>query len=1049
MNLKDHVLYLKKIIKEAQIDPTLELEVLFKPSNNFPINKLTFDNLIKRIKGISGIKLQNNSELLDIYLEDKDNLRYTVIGNNAINQYCKTNNLVDLKKGTYSLMSKKNKQSYDIYEYNLRFNLKKEDILSISNDDLKNWYKFNKKFRYKKRISFKTKDKLFSFDLTLVKSSKTKKINESNYTLQKKDVKEYQKKFVIKPKGVVNFNKWWNSLYGDEQVQLKGRKREESIYTNTLQNSNVLNEELNCEIEIEYLGNKINYKDDYSNILNKFIVNIGIVLQSIQKSSFIISNSEIQKVQKEYEKIMKTYRFSAPQNITLELKHILSKNYADYSNILSIRRNYSVTEKADGERNLLIVLSDSKVYLINRKSEIKYLGCKLPKLEGTILDGELILKDKDNLNIVLFAVFDIYFYKNENLKNRILNRTEEDKKNKVKESRNEIMINIFNELDLKPDDKDSNIMMIKKKYYYSDNVIYDKIIDNEINKLKNNLSIMNKDSEEYKSTLDNINKLKSDTKIFNESNKVLNKEYIYKIDGLVFTPVNLIVNDEGDNKPIKFGGRWNKLFKWKPPEENTIDFRVTILKNDDNEDDIKYINHKGIITSYKTLLLHVGYDPKIHTKFNSCRVLNENLEYKEGYNDTPFRPNNPYVKNIEFSYIPIVNGNIFTENRNIIKNDMIVEFSYNPNDGDGFCWKPLRIRNNLTPNDFTTAINVWRTIHNPITKDMITSGNINIDFEEEIYYFNEKERKEMSTKSLADFHSFIKKRLIKSYSKNGNILLDVSCGRAGDVNHWLDSKLSKVVGIDYNRDNLENVNNGACNRILNMKMKKKNQLLDNIILIWGDSSRRYKDGSAGKDELNKYYLDVLYGNIDRELVTNSKLKLFYGLGMKGFDLISCQFSIHYFFENIVKLNMFLKNISDNLNINGKFIGTCLDGQKVFELLKKNESVARYKGKNELLWKIVKNYDSEDLINDDTCLSLPIDVYMSSIGKTTTEWLVNIDYLSSKCEEFGMRLVKKESFNEIFEEQIIKNKIKYGESNNMSSVLKEYSFLNMSFVFEKM
>ena len=204
---------------------------------------------------------------------------------------------------------------------------------------------------------------------------------------------------------------------------------------------------------------------------------------------------------------------------------------------------------------------------------------------------------------------------------------------------------------------------------------------------------------------------------------------------------------------------------------------------------------------------------------------------------------------------------------------------------------------------------------------MITTGNVE-GIEEEVYYFNEKDRKDISTKSLADFHSFIKKDLIKSNSDSGNNLLDVSCGRAGDLNHWIDSKLSMVVGIDFNRDNLENINTGACNRIINMKQTKSIELLKNMLFIWGDSSRRFKDGSAAKDDLNKYYLDVIYSNTDSVNVTNSKLKTFYGVGLKGFNLVSCQFSIHYFFESIIKLNMFLKNVSENLATNGVFIGTC-------------------------------------------------------------------------------------------------------------------------------
>ena len=53
----------------------------------------------------------------------------------------------------------------------------------------------------------------------------------------------------------------------------------------------------------------------------------------------------------------------------------------------------------------------------------------------------------------------------------------------------------------------------------------------------------------------------------------------------------------------------------------------------------------------------------------------------------------------------------------------IVECIYDPNETTIFKWKPLRIRDNLNPNDFVTATNVWNCIHNPVTLDMITTGN--------------------------------------------------------------------------------------------------------------------------------------------------------------------------------------------------------------------------------------------------------------------------------------------------------------------------------------
>ena len=72
-----------------------------------------------------------------------------------------------------------------------------------------------------------------------------------------------------------------------------------------------------------------------------------------------------------------------------------------------------------------------------------------------------------------------------------------------------------------------------------------------------------------------------------------------------------------------------------------------------------------------------------------------------------------------------------------------------------------------------------------------------------------------------------------------------------------------VFGLDVNRDNLENIGNGLCNRVLNMKGKGKSLLMDNILACWADSSKMLSNNAAGKDDLNKYYL-VVYGNIEKE-----------------------------------------------------------------------------------------------------------------------------------------------------------------------------------------
>ena len=57
-------------------------------------------------------------------------------------------------------------------------------------------------------------------------------------------------------------------------------------------------------------------------------------------------------------------------------------------------------------------------------------------------------------------------------------------------------------------------------------------------------------------------------------------------------------------------GSWKRLFKWKPLEEQSIDFYVEVVKNKDGSDSIfhKTIDISGIeqVICYKKLRLYVG-----------------------------------------------------------------------------------------------------------------------------------------------------------------------------------------------------------------------------------------------------------------------------------------------------------------------------------------------------------------------------------------------------------------------------------------------------------
>ena len=73
-------------------------------------------------------------------------------------------------------------------------------------------------------------------------------------------------------------------------------------------------------------------------------------------------------------------------------------------------------------------------------------------------------------------------------------------------------------------------------------------------------------------------------------------------------------------------------------------------------------------------------------------------------------------------------------------------------------------------------------------------------------------------------------------------------------------------------------------------------------------------------------IDILYDKktkIDKRYV--EVRKIYRGLAKSKFHIISCQFSLHYYFRDLTTLEGYLDNVVGNCKKNGYFIGCCYDG----------------------------------------------------------------------------------------------------------------------------
>ena len=974
----------------------LEFEVLFKSKNasvRKNIDRSGFENVIRRLKSL-GLKPVTHPDVLDISFRTScdsypSNIRVSINGLQSIRKYCSRNDLHSLGDEvtfTAKSIAKNHKDErikpLIINDYNLKFNLKYENtkLKSVFDDRrgiLDNWTRYYKSFRYKKRYSFKTST--LSIDLTIVKSS--------NYR--------------------------------------DGRP----VFTKTFLDSNVITNKPTYEIEIEFIGNEDSYDtDDFKKLLLEDMFNhIRYIYQALEDSFYITSANEKKRVLDEYHKLTNSWYFKAPLMITLEKNQVVKLN--DYTNIINIRKDYTVTDKADGIRNLLLFIPYNKssknceLYLINRQNNVKKLGIKAPaEYSYTIVDGELITKDINNKTIQLYMAFDIYYLKGESV--MPLNLIERvggfDHEGHLQQLLRELKPNLIK--------SENNPFVFDVKKFYFGNSLSDK---------------------------------KDDT-IFLRCRDILNKKhmegYPYHIDGLIFTPVQEGVWGKGDVPKKQL--RWESVFKWKPPEENSIDFLVKIENDKRGKDRIYSLQENNSIFTYKKCILHVGYDKDKHYNFNAFRIVNENPTYEAGYKPIKFMPNTPYIKESYITFIKTDNNLIFCEDGSQIKDNSIVEFKWL---GDELTkWGPLRVRNSKNPNALNTALNVWESIHNPVTEEMITSGKkILVDTDK--YYIRQKKRtrEELSTFRLQDFHNkYVKTKLLSQVSREGDTLLDVSVGKGGDLHKWVNMNLSFVLGQDISQDGLTDPTNGACVRYLNIKNTKKNY--PTVFFVWGDSHKRLSTGESALDNLNKYYLDVLYGNVDKDLVLNKHLNKNWAKAQDKFDIVSCQFAIHYFFKDRVTFDGFLQNIDDNVKLNGYFIGTCLDGIEVFSRLNKTSAGKigkRVANTKDFIWYINRKYNNITKFKTSDAakkffntlnaksLGMSIDVYIDSINSVYEEYLVNFKYLTKKLEQLGFELINSDNFSVLFD-KLNSETGSYGKALEMTKEEKDLSFLNRQFIFHR-
>ncbi len=1024
----------------------LELEVKFGTRGFRRITNINYNNVVKKLLSL-GFTLGPTENILRIFNQHIDaktgatkmhSVRSEIEGIGNISKYCKTNMVDDstvFEKKTYFNVGSETIYPVNTDEFNFRTSLQLEkrlsDKSSMVSKMVDDWSDNKKTFRYISRIALTHKDYPVKIDISIVKNSK-------------KSGRTYVPQYKMTDSGVLN-------SVENFEIEI----------------------EMNNEKILRILEGSVAEVDIVKIITQKLKKVIKFVLSGIQETNYPVSYDEQDAVLQDYMQILwnDSYKhgsrvypknFVGPSQYTLQMQNVVPTS--DDVDLPNIRKNYTVTEKADGDRKLMMIGSTGKVYFINTNMNVQFTGTKTVKdaLFNTIIDGEHILHDKTGKFINLYAAFDVYYINKRDV--RALGFVPSEKDDVQTNFRYPLLVNIINSLKLKSViGNGASPLRVKEKSFYAD----------------------------------------SETQtIFQACNTILemiNKGmYEYETDGLIFTPTDKGVGTDRIGKYIKpLKTTWDYSFKWKPPEFNTIDFLITVKKDTDGRDFIGNIFQDGTdtsaatqLTQYKTVILRVGYDERRHGYVNPClNLLNADFDTvgdkdaNEGYRPVQFFPTNPSdnkagICNILLETSPAGDKIMKTLENQVIDDNMIVEFRYIMDGKSGWKWQPLRVRYDKTAdlrtggknfgNAYHVANSNWYSIHTPITNEMIRTGaNIPNNVEDSDVYYNVKAGDSL-TRGLRDFHNkFVKKTLIMKTTSPGNTLIDLAVGKGGDMTKWISAKLKFVFGIDISRDNIQNRLDGACARYLNFK--KKFTKMPSALFVTGNSAVNIRNTDAIYTDKGKQITNAVFGKGAKDVKDLGKgVYSAYGIGEGGFDVCSIQFAIHYMFESAETLQNFLRNVSETTSKGGFFIGTSYDGRSIFKMLSRKDKGdgVSINDKDKKVWSVTKEYERAEFSDDESSVGYAINVYQESINKAQREYLVNYNYLTRIMENYGFIPISREDakgmglpsgigmFSDLYglmSEESEKNpslKREYKSALDMTANERKISFLNKYFIYKK-
>lgn len=343
-----------------------------------------------------------------------------------------------------------------------------------------------------------------------------------------------------------------------------------------------------------------------------------------------------------------------------------------------------------------------------------------------------------------------------------------------------------------------------------------------------------------------------------EEYKAITKVNPKRVDGFIF---------QYDGKYMN-----NNTYKWKPSSEMTIDFLF------------QQATHKDVNNREYPNITEENYS---RTFFLMVEEKRRSLKVFGPYN--PFGFNGTLTLKEDDNYTQWI--------------ETVVECLW---DDKIKTFRPIRKRDDrVHPNNYTTAMGVWASIHKPVSLDTLMGQDFIV---------------------MRKIHNDVKLNLLKKFLSRNETIIDIGSGRGGDLMKWNEIGLERVYCIEPNEDNGEEL----VKRLKELQKEKGVENVPDIDLL-----------KFGAEQTQKI----------KERIGGSKIKAIVSL-----------FSLTFFGKNIEMFDGLLQTIS-LLQDDGYFIGIVMDGHMTYNLLEstKNKEIFEELASYEQEKNNIENKDIADLL----------------------------------------------------------------------------------------